>query len=199
MTYYWVKLGLLQGKRQKRGRQRSWPNSIVSKACSLPKEAQIAKDKAKQQAALDTAKAAVEAGKKADQDKLAELEKLIRSQCDEQLRRDEAERQIVQEKEKAREDAVMLLGAARGATAKAEERAQRTLEETKKAYEKALANAREASEETDRKLRLERRMRQTVQEILRPTPLLLQVLYENLDDEVDTSQRCVRRCLDSLI
>jgi len=93
------------------------------------------------------------------------------------------------EKKKAREDAVMLLEAARGAIAKAEERAQRTLEETKKAYKEALANAREASEETDRELRLERRMRQTVQEILRPTPPLLQVLYGNSDDEVDASQR----------
>ena len=87
-------------------------------------EAQIAKDKAKIQAAEDAAKLAADAKKRSDEDKLASLEKLILAQRDEQLKREAAA------------DA-----ARKAAQEEADAQAEKIAEEKKAAEEKAKKQA----------------------------------------------------------
>jgi hypothetical protein len=128
-------------------------------------EAQIAKDKAKKQAAEDAAKSAADAKKRGDEDKLASLEKLILAQKDEQLKREAAAdaarkaaqeeadaqaKKIAEEKKAAAEAAALLLEAAKKAREEAEKKAAAEAEETKKAHEKALAEAKAAADELEK-------------------------------------------------
>ena len=128
-------------------------------------EAQIAKEKRKQQDAENAAAAAAEAKKKGDEDKLANLEKLILAQKDEQLKREAAAeaarkaaadaadaeaKKIAEEKKAAAEAAALLLEAAKKAREEAEKKAAAEAEETKKAHEKALAEAKAAAEELEK-------------------------------------------------